>query len=118
MSWETRPNGERYYTRSRQVNGRVVREYVGPGDKGYAAARIDWARRTLLECHRSRHQYIVDEIRQFETDLLILDQLVECIVRAVLHAAGYHQLARGQWRKRRVARTQTETVAVQPYRHA
>jgi hypothetical protein len=75
MSWETRPNGRRYYTRTCRVNGKVVRMYVGGGGSGNAAAVIDCARRQLLHCERRRRAIAINEIREFESDLLLVERV-------------------------------------------
>jgi len=46
--WERRERGGLYYTRSKKVNGKVVREYVGGGVLGELAARMD----ALERCQR------------------------------------------------------------------
>jgi hypothetical protein len=105
MSWETRPNCLRHYTRTWRVKGKMVRIYIGGGAPGNAAAITDFCRRKLIECERQRRALRANEIRRFETDLLLLDALTHLIARDALEAAGFHQHARGQWRKRREPKT-------------
>jgi hypothetical protein len=51
MAWETRgAKGVTYYYRSRRdANGRVVKEYLGRGEKARAAAKADCERRAQKE---------------------------------------------------------------------
>ena len=46
--WEKRERGGLYYTRSRKLNGRVVREYVGSGALGELAALMDAQELTVV----------------------------------------------------------------------
>ena len=45
MSWEYRGKQGPYYTRTRSINGRIVREYIGAGLSGRLAAAEDEERR-------------------------------------------------------------------------
>jgi hypothetical protein len=101
VSWESRGGRGRYYTRSRWVNGRIVREYVGGGQRGEQAAAED-ARR------RAERRAEVDRVRDYRArhrsadgflDALAAD--VDLLVEAVLIGAGFHRRNRGPWRKRR-----------------
>ena len=58
MSWEVR-GGKKYYTRSRRVDGRVVREYVGGGIAGEYDAELD------AEA-RARRQHELDRDRELQ----------------------------------------------------
>lgn len=102
MSWERR-NGcaGRYYTRSRKVNGRVVREYVGTGPLAQIAAERDEAerRRTADEVRRRRAERA--RLAQEEAPLAALDAALTTLTKALLLASGYHQHERGEWRRRK-----------------
>jgi hypothetical protein len=99
--WERRERGGLYYTRSRRVNGQVVREYVGGGLLGQLAARLD------AEERRKRQQELAawkEERERIEALMAPVEELCEAaevIARAALLASGYHQHNRGEWRKRR-----------------
>lgn len=100
MSWETRPNGSRYYTRSRRVNGRIVREYVGGGAIGELSEQMDAIER---EERQQRAEAIRDakaERDSFDELLRQFEEITENIGRGLLIAAGYHQHNRSEWRKR------------------
>jgi len=96
MSWETGGNC-RYYTRTRRINGKVVREYLGTGESAERAAAADLARRQREAEERADRARLAAALAK-------LDALADLSFRAALEAAGYHQHARGPWRKRRVTR--------------
>src|SRR5262245_47587231 len=98
MGWEGRRGRGRYYTRSRKVNGRVVREYVGTGRVAEVAARTDAAERTEREAERAALRAQQERLRALDADLTALDRLCDLIARATLVAAGYRQHNRGEWR--------------------
>jgi hypothetical protein len=98
MAWETRKRGGSYYTRSRRVNGRVVREYVGGGALGEIAAMLDEEERT--ECADRREALKAEHSQaRIVADLIAdLDALTRQAVAGVLHADGFHR-HHGQWRR-------------------
>ncbi len=101
MGWETRQRGGRYYTRSRKVNGRVVREYVGGGAIGQLAARLDAQDRASRRAERAQFDILTFEAEAVGEALAELDGICETLARCALLAAGYHRHHRGEWRKRR-----------------
>lgn len=79
MAWEQHDK-RWYYYRSKRVNGRIVREYVGGGEKGQQAAQADRAAqeaRRQAKCQRIETMLPVHElfvhVRQFGR---VLDQLL------------------------------------------
>ena len=101
MAWETRKRGGRYYTRSRKIGGRVIREYVGAGLRGELAAAADAQARAERETEMAARQA---EQERMEAAIAPLEEFydsVETLTRASLLLAGYHQHHRGEWRRRR-----------------
>ena len=97
MGWDK----GRYYTRSRKVNGRVVREYLGTGRVAELVAQMD-----ALDRERRRLEAL--DLRDKKAELAALDaeitdliETTDLVARAALLAAGYHQHKRGEWRKKR-----------------
>ncbi|MCE5216057.1 hypothetical protein LLH03_03395 [bacterium] len=101
MGWETRNGKGSYYTRSRRVKGKVVREYVGTGEAAQVAAvndardrakRLENAR--AFEAARARFE-VVEAMTQ------VFSAVCDTVAQAALVAAGYHRHNRGEWRRRR-----------------
>jgi hypothetical protein len=99
MSWETRrPGGPRYYTRTRKVAGRWVREYLGTGPRAEAAASADARERAGRQAQRAERR--AERLRQQEADALLreLDHAVDVLVHAALFVGGLHKHG-GEWRR-------------------
>ena len=97
MAWE---NGGRYYTRSKRVDGRVVREYIGCGVLGVMAAEDDRgereARRQAVAVRKAARTADVAQ----EKELIAYCNGVDVLLAQVYNEAGYHN-HRGQWRHKR-----------------
>jgi hypothetical protein len=101
MGWETRSGRGHYYTRSRKVNGRIIREYVGTGLVAELAAQQDVEERAQRLAERDRLQHEASRWTAAVAPLKQFSQLLDGMTAAALIAEGYHQHHRGPWRKRR-----------------
>jgi hypothetical protein len=102
VAWEERERGGSYYTRSRRVEGRVVREYVGTGYVAELAARLDRARREEAAAERDRQRYELENLQSLAAPVLELDHAAAILARAHLIAAGCRR-HKGEWRRARSA---------------
>ena len=101
MAWERRERGGLYYTRSRKVDGRVHREYVGGGVLGELAAQMDALKRCQREEEVQALREECERMEALESPLEELYEAAEVLTRATLLAAGYRRHKRGEWRKKR-----------------
>jgi hypothetical protein len=102
MAWESRGGRGRYYTRSVRRNGRVVREYVGSGSVGEAAAVADRETGAARDAAREAARAALNRLAQADAHVTALCDAAGTAARAHLLIAGYHRHDRGSWRRRRV----------------
>jgi hypothetical protein len=108
MGWKTR-RGHLYYYRSVREGRKVRSVHVGGGELGRLAAEWDAIERRERENQRVERRLELegaceDDALERELDAMVAD--VRRQAAAVLEAAGYHQHARSQWRKKRGRRDQ------------
>ena len=101
MAWEKRERGGRYYTRSRKVNGKVVREYIGAGVRGEITALEDEYERRQREEEAALRREERERLEALDGLAEELYEAAEVLAKAALLGAGYYQHKRGEWRKRR-----------------
>ena len=97
MGWESRKRGSKYYTRSRRVDGRVTRTYIGIGPLAELIASLDELKRLEKEEEDLRSK---EELECFEEAAVFLNDLeeaAEILTTAHLLAAGAHH-HKGTWR--------------------
>jgi hypothetical protein len=97
MGWDK----GRYYTRSKKVNGRVVREYVGTGRVAELAAQLDTLEREKRKVDAQELRDEKDELAALDADIKNLSESIDLVARAALLATGYRQHKRGDWRRKR-----------------
>ncbi len=103
MGWETRRRGGRYYTRSRRVGGRVVREYIGMGPLADLIARHDADARGRRAARAAAERAARAEADAMEALVVDVGRLVDALAEATLRVAGYRRHHRGEWRRHRAA---------------
>ena len=99
-----RERGGRYYTRSRRVDGRVVREYVGAGLAGVVASEADRIEREQREVAALEETQEWQRLRALTAPLLEVSEAAEVLTQAHLIATGCHR-HKGEWRRARGAWT-------------
>jgi hypothetical protein len=102
MAWESRERGGHYYTRSRRVNGRVVREYIGGGEFARIVSESEANRRTLREAERQQQRAELERLEALAALVCELCEVTEVLTRAHLLTLGYHE-HKGEWRRERRA---------------
>ena len=101
MGWEKRDRGGLYYTRSKKVDGRVVREYVGGGTLGHLAALQDAHERRRRQEEAALWKQERERLEALMAPVEDLCEATEILYRAALLSAGYRRHQRGQWRRKR-----------------
>ena len=98
MAWETRSGLELYYTRSRRVSGRIVREYIGQGPIAELAHQTDIEKRLEREAERKVFEAVQRRDAELDRTLDSFVELSNAVTIGLLILAGYHQHKRGNWR--------------------
>jgi hypothetical protein len=99
MPWEQRGK-HRYFYQTRRRNGRQQRYYLGRGPEAELAAAAIELRRAQREADRAAARAREERWQEAELALAEMSIISDLLVRAALYAAGYHQHARGDWRRR------------------
>lgn len=99
MGWDLR-GSRHYYYRSRKVRGRVLREYVGGGERGEQAAAADARKRAELATKFAEQQEersrLCEMDRVFRKLVRVTKQAMECVLNA--HGFWRHH---NEWRRKR-----------------
>jgi len=103
MAWETRNGGGRYYTRSKRVNGRVRREYIGSGPVAELIAAQDAERRGERDESWAAWNRLKRDLQNAEALVDRCWEEASALTTGVLVSAGFYRHHRGEWRKRRVS---------------
>ena len=116
MSWEYR-GSNRYFTRTRRQNGRVIREYVGTGQLADIAAYQDHMRSAARRERSVQDRMRLSEIKAAKALLKKVRKQVWSQFLKAMSDFGFHLHARSTWRKRRHSNQQIQgpEAEMKPY---
>ncbi len=98
MGWWEKRDRHRYYVRRRELNGQLVREYLGKGDQATRAAAEDAQKRAA----QKRAQAEKVRLKALDTQVTELDTIINLLSHAHMVNAGFYLHHRGgEWRRRR-----------------
>jgi len=100
VAWEER-GGRLYYYRSRRIDGRVVKEYVGSGPPVELIAGEEEATRRTERARRKTEKAERERLEAFDREIDAACEAIDLLARAALVGAGYRQHIRGEWRLKR-----------------
>lgn len=101
-----------YFYRKKRVNGRVVSEYIGGGQVAQILAQLDEREREKRGAQREAVAAQIEQWRASDRAAKGAFDFVSIVLGAALQSAGYHQHARGEWRRKR-ATTNSKDMAKQ-----
>jgi hypothetical protein len=101
---DRKQRGGKYYYRSRRINGRSVKVYLGCGAAAHLAARLD--ERERQDRRTEREAFLTEQVRLAAADLAFADArvLADLLVLATFILSGFH-FHRDEWRRRRHGHT-------------
>ena len=80
----------------------MVREFVGGGVLGELSAAEDAEHRAEKHAERERWRATAAKLTELDAGVAQIQALATAVMGVALRSAGYHQHARGAWRRRRV----------------
>src|SRR5207237_947586 len=112
MGWEVR-GAKEYYTRTRRVQGRFVRTYIGGGAAGELAAAADALRRANRRAAGQAVRAEQERLQEAARPLRQLGRLCGLLLYAVLGRNGIRRHG-GEWRRAMTTATTDRTATTGP----
>lgn len=94
-----------YFYRSRRVGDRVTRQYIGRGARCEGMVQLEALQRKEEAEQQREQREERGRLEALDGEVKAFCAQVTAIMRFVLQSKGYHQHARGQWRKQRMTQT-------------
>ncbi len=107
MAWHRHRRQDVYY-RSRRCGEQVHRIYIGGGNVGVMAERIDRCLRRERKRNQLARRKVTEELLQLLTDLWHWDRHTRRLMQAELLSRGYYLHHRSGWRRRQMNATKQD----------